>query len=149
MVTTVVAKVYKGGEDIPTDTSPEGKLLLISLDTLLGRLFTQIGDKVLPEDLFRILSVFGVKKAEDLGIYTCPSGPLPGADYRYAVAEASLASFLDKFLKDDAVPDRDAVLAGPGASVSVQERFNVLVSRLTEFLGYVLRFLKTALAVVG
>lgn len=149
MVTTVVAKIYEGGEDIPTDTSPEGKLLLISLDTLLGRLFTQIGDKVLPEDLFKILSVFGVKKAEELGIYTCSAGPVPGGDYRYAVAEASLASFLDKFLKDDAVPDRDAVLAGPGASVSVQERFNVLVSRLTEFLGYVLRFLRTALAVVG
>ena len=110
LITSVVSVIYTGGEDIPTTKSPEGRILIIALNTLLKYILAQTGNQVTEQSLNRIFGVLGFDRLEQIDLYRWNRMYILGANCSYAAAESVLAPFLNQFLKDDDVPDRDAVL---------------------------------------
>ena len=110
LATSLVAIVYCGGEDIPTTKAPEGKIFLIALNTMLKYVLAQAENRVTQENLNRIFGVLGFDQLDQIDLYRWNRAYIPGANNSYIVAETVLSPLLNKFLEDDAVPDRDALL---------------------------------------
>lgn len=110
LATSLVAVVYRGGEDLPVGKAPEGRLFLVALNTMLKYVLAQTGNRVSAENLNRIFGLLGFDQLDRIDLYRWNRAFVPGAKYSYAAAESVLAPLLNKFLTDDDVPDRDAVL---------------------------------------
>ena len=110
LVTSLVAVVYRGGEDLPVGKAPEGRLFLVALNTLLKHILAQTGNRVSSQALNRIFGALGFEGLDRIDLYRWNRAFLPGAEYSYDAAQTALTPLLNRFLVDDGVPDRDAVL---------------------------------------
>ena len=110
LITSIVAIIYCGGESIPTEKSPEGKILIVALNTLLKYILAQTGNQVTKQSLNRIFGALGLDQLDQIDLFRWNRMYVLGADFSYAAAESLLSPFLNKFLADDSIPDRDAVL---------------------------------------
>ncbi len=149
LATSLVAAVYRGGEDLPVGESPEAGIFLVALNTLLKYILAQTGNRVSTDCLNRIFGVLGFAQLDQVDLYRWNRAYVPGAKNSYAAAEAVLSPFLNRFLVDDDVPDRDAVLvpsagrdstgAGVGALLRKLKKlfdlFTDLLKRLASFGG--------------
>ncbi len=142
LITSLVAVVYRGGEDIPTTKAPEGRIFLIALNTLLKYVLAQAGNRVTGDQLDRIFGVLGLNGIDGIDLYRFNRVYIPGADYSYAAAEAALSPLLNKFLEDDDVPDRDAVLTPSGAADNAGSGFAALIGKLKAFFSRIAGILK-------
>jgi len=145
VITTVVAVIYRGNEDIPTSTSPEGKIVIIALNTLLKYVLSKTGNRVTTDSLNKIASVFGLDRVEYVDLYKWNRALVLGADNSYEIATAVLAPLLDKFLLDDGIPDRNAVLGGPGTTEAKAPLFETFLLRIKEFFRYIFSIFNAAL----
>ena len=141
LITSLVAVIYRGGEDIPTSKGPEGRIFLISLNTLLKYVLAQAGNRVTADNLNRIFGILGFEKLNPNDLYQWNRTFLPGAKNSYAVAETVLSPLLNKFLEDDDVPDRDAVLIPSGAE-HAETGFAAFIQKLKTIFNYLADFLK-------
>ena len=116
LITSLVAAIYCGGENLPLGEAPEGKIFLVALNTLLKFVLAGSENQVTAEQLDRILGALGIDLPDEPDLFRWNRMFLPGADYSYAAAETALAPLLNRFLVDDDVPDRDAVLVPSGAA---------------------------------
>ena len=115
LATSLVSVVYRGGEDLPVGKAPEGRIFIVALNTMLKYVLAQAGNRVSAESLNRIFGVLGFDQLDRIDLYRWNRAFVPGAKCSYAAAESVLAPLLNKFLTDDDVPDRDAVLDLSGA----------------------------------
>ena len=129
LATSLVATVYRGGENLPAGKAPESKLFLVALNTMLKYILAQTGNRVSAQSLNRIFGVLGFDRLDRVDLYRWNRAYILGANCSYAAAESVLAPFLNRFLVDDAVPDRDAVLRPSEAQTG--SGFLALVRRLT------------------
>ena len=148
LITSVVAVVYRGGEDIPTTKSPEGKILIIALNTLLKYVLAQAGNQVSADNLNRIFDALGLDRLDGIDLFRWNRAYILGANCSYAAAEAVLAPFLNQFLEDDEVPDRDAVLI-PGTAESSGSGFAAFIRRLKEIFDFFTDLLKRLTSLGG
>ena len=148
LITSIVAVVYCGGEDIPTTKAPEGKILIIALNTLLKYVLAQAGNRVTKDQLNRIFGVLGFDQLDRLDLFRWNRAYVLGAKNSYAAAEAALAPFLNKFLEDDDVPDRDAVLIPTESSGSAATGLAAMIKKLRSLFEWFIGILK-ALASFG
>ncbi len=142
LVTSVVAVVYTGGEDIPVSKSPEGKILIVALNTLLKYVLAQTGNQVTQQSLNRIFGALGLDRLGQIDLFRWNRMYLPGADLSYAAAESLLSPFLNQFLQDDDVPDRDAVLTPTQAAACNGSKTASFIGYLQTLFGVVRSFLK-------
>lgn len=130
LVSGAVAKVYYGGEDFPTYSSPEGRILIITLNTLLKYVLAQAGNKVSTDSINRILALFGLDEIEELDVNKWNRIYVPGAGLLYLEAEAALSPLINRFATDDAVPDRDASLDAETEKTDLFARIKDFLTRL-------------------
>lgn len=142
LITSVVAVVYRGGEDIPMSKSPEGKILIVALNTLLKNILAQTGNQVSKQSLNRIFGALGFDRLDQLDLFRWNRMYVPGADLSYAAAESVLSPFLNRFLEDDDVPDRDAVLTLSKTEKRSDTGFAALLTCLKAFFRTISDFLK-------
>ena len=110
LITSLVAAVYCGGENLPAGKAPESRLFLVALNTLLKHVLSQVGNRVSLQSLNRIFGLLGFDQLNELDLYRWNRAYVPGAKNSYAAAETALSPLLNRFLVDDEIPDRDAVL---------------------------------------
>ena len=142
LITSLVAVVYRGGEDIPTTKAPEGRIFLIALNTLLKYVLAQAGNRVTQDQLNSIFGVLGFDRLSRVDLFRWNRAYIIGADCSYTATEAALSPLLNRFLEDDDVPDRDAVLTPSGAADNDGSRFAALIGKLKAFLGRIAGILK-------
>ena len=133
LITSIVAVVYRGGEDIPTTKAPEGRIFLVALNTLLKYVLAKSENKVTTENLNRIFGALGFGLLDRTDLYRWNRAYIPGAKYSYAAAESVLSPFLNKFLSDDNVPDRDAVLTPSAKTQDAPSGFAAFLAELKAF----------------
>lgn len=142
LITSLVAIIYRGGEDIPTTKAPEGRIFLIALNTLLKYVLAQAGNRVTQDHMDRIFGALGLDRIDRIDLCRWNRAYIPGADCSYAATEAALSPLLNRFLEDDDVPDRDAVLTPSGAADNGGSRFAALIGKLKAFFGRIAGILK-------
>ena len=146
LITSLVAVVYRGGEDLPAGQAPESRLFLVALNTLLKYVLAQTGNRVSLQTLNRIFGLLGFDRLDRLDLYRWNRAYILGANNSYALAERALAPLLNRFLVDDEVPDRDAVLtpaaqANGGFSLAAFfGRVKAFFNRLAEMIKNVFSF---------
>ena len=133
LATSLVSVVYRGGEDLPVGKAAEGRLFLVALNTMLKYVIAQAGNRVSAESLNRIFGLLGFDQLDRIDLYRWNRAFVPGANCSYAAAEAALAPLLNRFLVDDAIPDRDAVLRPSGTNTEAASGFRALLLRLGAF----------------
>ncbi len=133
LITSLVAVVYRGGEDLPAAKAPESRIFLVALNTLLKYILAQTGNRVSADSLNRIFGVLGFDRIDMIDLYRWNRTYVPGAKNSYAAAEAALAPLLNKFLVDDSVPDRDAVLIPSGPEAGAGSGFGAFLRKLKAF----------------
>ena len=146
LITSIVAVVYRGGEDIPTTKAPEGKIFIIALNTLLKYVLAQAENKATTNDLNRIFGALGFDQFDRIDLYRWNRAYVLGAKNSYAAAEAALAPLLNKFLEDDEVPDRDAVLVPSETANSAASGFAALLQKLKAIFLWFAAILKSLIA---
>ncbi len=147
LITSLVAMVYRGGENLPAAKAPESRIFLIALNTLLKYILAQTGNRVSMQSLNRIFGVLGFDRLDRFELYRWNRAYVPGAKNSYAMAEAALAPLLNRFLTDDEVPDRDAVLsASPARETS---GFGAFLQKLKAFFTAFTDILKKLLSFGG
>ena len=142
LITSLVAVVYCGGENLPAEEAPEAKIFLVALNTLLKYVLAQAGNRVTEDQLNSIFGVLGFDQLSRVDLYRWNRAYLIGADYSYAAAQTALSPLLNKFLVDDEVPDRDAVLTPSAPEENAGTGFAAFVKKLKAFFESVLTFLK-------
>ena len=130
LITSLVAAIYCGGENLPAGKAPENRLFLIALNTLLKHVLSQVGNRVSLQSLNRIFGLLGFDQLSELDLYRWNRAFVPGAKNSYAAAEAALSPLLNRFLVDDEVPDRDAVLPRQDPQADVGSGFAAFLRRL-------------------
>lgn len=133
LITSLVAVIYQGGENIPTSKAPEAKIFLIALNTMLKHILAQAGNRVTADSLNRIFGVLGFDQLDRVDLFRWNRAYIPGAENSYTVAESVLSPFLNKFLEDDDVPDRDAVLTPAKTAGRAGSRFAAFLQKLKAF----------------
>ena len=99
------------------------------------------------QSLNRIFGVLGFDRLDRFELYRWNRAYVPGAKNSYAMAEAALAPLLNRFLTDDDVPDRDAVLfASPARETS---GFGAFLQKLKAFFTAFTDILKKLLSFGG
>ena len=149
LITSVVAVVYRGGEDIPTTKSPEGEILIVALNTLLKYVLAQSENKVTTDDLNCIFTALGLDRLDGLDLFRWNRAYVLGAKNSYAAAEAALAPFLNQFLEDDDVPDRDAVLAPSEAAGNAATGLTACLQKLKKIFEWFIGILKALVSFGG
>lgn len=144
LVSGAVAMVYYGGEDFPTYSSPEGRLLIITLNTLLKYVLAEAGNKVSADSLNRLLALFGLDEIEELDVNKWNRIYVPGAGLLYIEAEAALAPLINKFATDDEVPDRDASLDASPEKTGIAEKIKSFLERLFRIITAIFRTVESA-----
>lgn len=142
LITSLVAVVYCGGENLPVDKAPEGKLFIIALNTLLKYVLAGAGNRVTNDQLNRIFGVLGFDRLSELDLYRWNRTYVPGAGMSYTAAAYALSPLLNKFLVDDDVPDRDAVLRPSANAGNPGARLAALLRKLKAFFNTLLAFFK-------
>ena len=148
LITSLVAVIYCGGEDLPTEKAPEGRIFIVALNTLLKYILAQAGDRVSQENLNRIFGVLGFDTLGRADLFRWNRAYVPGADYSYAAAERALSPLLNKFLTDDDVPDRDAVLT-PARPAENASGFAAFLAKLKAFFRTIAAFFKNLVSFGG
>ena len=146
LATGLVAAVYVGGENLPVAEAPEAKIFLIALNTMLKYVLAQTGNRVTEETLNRIAGALGLDEIGGIDLFRWNRLYVPGAAYSYAAAEAALSPFLNRFLVDDDVPDRDAVLVPSGAADRAGTGIAAFFRKLKAFFDAFLNALRTMTA---
>ena len=149
LITSLVAVVYCGGENLPVAEAPEGKIFLVALNTMLKYVLAQSGNRVSKDSLNRIFGALGFDGIAAADLYRWNRAYIPGADHSYAAAEAALAPLLNKFLVDDDVPDRDAVLVPTAPQDGAETGFAAFISKLKAFFSRLAEILKKLTAFGG
>ncbi len=144
LVSSAVAMVYYGGEDFPTYSSPVGRLLIVTLNTLLKYVLSEAGNRFSAESLNRILALFGLDEIEELDVNKWNRIYVPGAGLLYIEAEAALSPLINKFATDDEVPDRDASLDASPEKTGFSARIKSFMERLFRILLSVFRTVESA-----
>ena len=142
LITSVVAIIYTGGEDIPTTKSPEGRILIVALNTLLKYILAQTGNQVSTQCLNRIFGVLGFAQLDQIDLFRWNRTYHLGANLSYDAAESVLAPFLNRFLEDDDIPDRDAVLTPSRSSAQNGSGFASFIVYLKIFFEAIRDFLE-------
>lgn len=146
LITSLVAVVYRGGEDLPVGKAPESRLFLVALNTLLKHVLAQTGNRVSLQSLNRIFGVLGFDQLDRLDLYRWNRAYIIGANNSYAAAEKALSPLLNRFLVDDDVPDRDAVLT---PSARTPKGFAAFLNKLQAFFDRLLKTLKKMFSFAG
>ena len=149
LITSLVAVVYEGGENLPVQTSPEGKIFMVALNTLLKYVLAQSENQVTKDSLNRIFGVLGFDGLDQVDLYRWNRAYLPGADYSYAAAQAALTPLLNKFLVDDDVPDRDAMLIPSEAANEDGNVFAAFLRKLKAFFDRLAALMKALVSFGG
>ena len=142
LITSVVAIIYRGGEDIPTSKAPEGKILIVALNTLLKYILEQTGNQVTKQSLNRIFGVLGLDQLDQIDLFRWNRMYILGADLSYCAAESVLSPFLNQFLQDDDVPDRDAVLSPSKSTAQTDFWLAAFFAKLKAFFNALADYLK-------
>ena len=142
LITSLVAVVYCGGENLPVNKAPEGKIFIIALNTLLKYILAESGNRVTNDQLNRIFGVLGFDRISELDLYRWNRTYVPGAGMSYTAAAYALSPLLNRFLVDDAVPDRDAVLRPSAAEENAGARLAALLRKLKAFFNTIIAFFK-------
>ncbi len=149
LITSLVAVVYCGGENLPVSEAPESRIFLVALNTMLKYILAQTGNRVSKDSLNRIFGALGFNAIGTPDLYRWNRAYVPGADCSYAAAEAALAPLLNRFLVDDAVPDRDAVLVPSGPQDGAGTGFAAFIHKLKAFFDRIAGFFKKLTAFGG
>ena len=119
LATTVVAAVYYGAENMPPESSPEARILIVGLNTMLKYILAEAGNRTAALALNSALSLVNLDAVDKVDLYRWNRALMLGADKSYDMAEAVLSPLLNDFLVDDEICDRDCTLPGPGEKVTV------------------------------
>lgn len=144
LASTVVAKIYYGSENIPFSSSPEGKVLVVGLNTMLKYILAEAGNRTATLALNAVFSQFNIGELKELGLFRWNRSLVIGADHSYEVAYSVLAPILDKFLLDDSLDDRNITLPAPGENVQ-ENKLETFFTKLIDFFKYILNIVKTAM----
>ncbi len=148
LITSLVAVVYRGGENLPVGKAPESRLFLVALNTLLKYVLAQTGNRVSLQTLNRIFGLLGFDRLNRLDLYRWNRAYILGANYSYAAAEQALAPLLNRFLVDDEVPDRDAVLT-PSAQANGGFSLAAFFGRVKAFFNRLAEMIKNVFSFAG
>ena len=149
LITSLVAAVYRGGEDLSTQKAPEGKIFIIALNTLLKHVLAQAENRVTQDSLNRIFGVLGFDRLDRLDLYRWNRAYVLGANAGYAAAQAALSPLMNRFLEDDDVPDRDAVLTPAGTAERENDGPAAFFGKLKAFFSRVAELLKRLFSIGG
>ena len=111
--------------------------------------FARVIVNISAEQLDRIFGALGFDRFGRTDLFRWNRAFVPGADCSYAAALAALSPFLNKFLKDDDVPDRDAVLVPSQTAGNAGARFAAFVQKLKAFFGAFAEILKNLVLFSG
>lgn len=145
LATTAVASIYYGAENMPLDSSPEARILVVGLNTGLKYILAEAGNKTTELALNAIFSSIGLDKIEGLDIYRWNRALVLGADHSYDVALSVLNPFLEKLLVDDEICDRDVTLPAPGEKAEQVSGFRSFLDTLIKVFLYIVNVIKTVL----
>lgn len=148
LITSLVAVVYRGGENLPVGKAPESRLFLVALNTLLKYVLAQTGNRVSLQALNRIFGLLGFDRLNRLDLYRWNRAYILGANDYYAAAEQALAPLLNRFLVDDEVPDRDAVLT-PAAQANGGFSLAAFFGRVKAFFNRLAEMIKNVFSFAG
>ena len=144
LATSVVCDIYYGAENKPMDSSPEGKVLIVGLNTMLKYILAEAGNRATTLALNSIFEGIGLDEIEGVDLFRWNRSLVLGADHSYEVAFSVLSPLIDKFMVDDEICDRDAVLLRnpePAETNKVETFFE----KIYNFFKYILSILKTAM----
>lgn len=142
LATSVVAAVYYGAEDMPFDSSPEEKILIIGLNTMLKYILAEAGNRTATLALNAIAENLGLDEIEGVDIFRWNRALALNSEHSYEIAYSVLSPILDKFTVDDELCDRDVTLPGPAAE-SETVKAETLMDRISAIFRYLLNILKT------
>lgn len=117
LATTVVARIYRGNENMPVFSSPEGKILILGLNTMLKYILLTAGKQATASALNAAFASLGCDVSAD-ELLPLDALTVPGAGIADEAAVLTLAPLLNKFLVDDDMNDREALLPAPGSTGS-------------------------------
>lgn len=149
LITSLVAVVYRGGENLPAGKAPESRLFLVALNTMLKYVLAQTGNRVSVQNLNRIFGLLGFDQLSLPELYSWNRAYVLGANSSYAAAEKALSPILNRFLVDDDVPDRDAVLELSARQGQGGSGFGAFLSRLKALFDRFFAMLKKAFSAVN
>ncbi len=147
LISSGVASIYYGNENMGIETSPEGKLLITALNTQLKYVLAEAGNRQTTQVINSVISAFGLEEIDELNVSLLNRLPLPGADNFYEIAYTIFEPLINKFLVDDDISDRDAVLPGPGETVDPPKKINTFFDKVLSFIKYVFKVAFTSLTV--
>lgn len=135
LVSSLVALHYHGDENLPCNESPEGELLIKSLNTGLEYIISNVGSEALTA-LIPIADEFLPEYSAGLKWW------FTAASYdredSYKAAEQILYPIFDKFTHDTSPSDRDITLPAIGETVTMQERVMAVMEKIWTVIKYIL-----------
>ncbi len=145
LASTVVAEIYHGNENMPFESSPEGKVLVVGLNTMLKYILAEAGNEVATLALNTVISSIGLEKIDKVGLFKWNRALVLGADNLYEISYSVLGPILEKFLVNDGISDRDVVLPGPGETVEPQSGLSNFFNIFRRVIKYLLNVIKTVM----
>lgn len=138
LATATVAKVYYGNEQIPFEKSPEGKVLVVGLNTMLKYILNEAGNDAVSLVANSILEDLGLNAVDEFDVFFINKLPVPGAETVYRAVYSILGPLLNKFLVDDELCDRDVTLPAPADAVETKGVFARVIDKILAFFKYLL-----------
>lgn len=144
LVTTLVATVYYGNENLPVEDTPEGKLLTISLNLMLKYILAEAGNDTVNMVINSISENLSDNCEVKLLIWN--QIKILAADNIYASSTAMLSPILNKFLVDDEIPDRDCTIPLTENKESA-DNFSQFLIKLRSLIETIIKIFKAFLSV--
>lgn len=145
LATSVVCEIYHGDENMPFESSPEGKVLVVGLNTMLKYILAQVGNNAATLALNAVVSSFGIDKLDRVGLFKWNRALVLGADNLYEISYSVLGPLLEKFLVDQDIDDRDVTLPGPGETRETESQFQNILDIIKKVIDYLLNVFKTVM----
>lgn len=134
LVSSLVALHYHGDENLPCNESPEGEILIKSLNTGLQYIISNVGSEAVSALIPFIDEILPEQSAGLKIWFTAASFDRENS---YKVAEKILYPIFDKFTFDAAPSDRDITLPAIGETVSTQERVIDVLEKILAVIKYI------------
>lgn len=146
LVASVVAAHYYGDENFPCSDSPEGEILVRSLNSGLKYILRDTGDETVTAIINLIASELGLGELDKIKVSDYIGGIINGASYDYNTAKAVLFPLLDKFAVDEAPGDRDVEISFITEKKTAGEKILSFFDKVKNFFLWIIDILK---AVIG
>lgn len=143
LATTAVAAIYYGNENMPVESTPEGKILVVGLNTMLKYILNEAGNNAVAQLVNAIIPALELDQNDTFKLFFANKIPVIGAENIYDTILTVLQPLLDKLLVDDEIADRDVTLPGPDAVA--EDNTPTFFEKLAAFFKYILNILKSML----